>query len=371
MEQSSITSNDFSYQEGPVCCFVSGGVIDGSGAAMRRNVAVSVHGGIITAMGPAAEFPLAGETVVVDLSHCVILPGMVDCSVTLSRSTSVDSAVRLAAEEAGEEEKAGLRKRHLRDCHTHGVLGAAVSDDPAGLGEGQGWLIGLRNSGPVLRSRLDLPSRGQARDFIRIAYSNSIDDLDNPPSLLKDEELRSILSQKGGRKAVVVANGAQAVSEALAAGCDAIEQGYEMGEDNLRKMAKCGVLWIPSLLRAKNALDGSRSGGDVCCRFSTRYVAPGQTIPGAEAFWGNILAGQLAQLRLARRLGAVTATGTGAGSPGILHGESMAEEIKLFLKAGYPVEEAIRSATENGAGFFAMDKLGRLEVGKPATLRIR
>jgi imidazolonepropionase-like amidohydrolase len=143
-----------------------------------------------------------------------------------------------------------------------------------------------------------------------------------------------------------------------------------MGEDNLRKMAERNVLWIPSVLRAKNALDGAAGGGDVCCRFSHRYVAPGKPVPGAEAFWKKMLAGQLAQLRLAGELGVTTAVGTGAGSVGILHGESMVEEMKLFIKAGYSLEETIRCASENGAGFFGMEKLGMLTVGRKATFLI-
>ena len=165
-------------------------------------------------------------------------------------------------------------------------------------------------------------------------------------------------------------HGPQQVAEALAAGCDAIEQGYGMGEDNLYKMAKQGVLWIPSVLRAKNGLDSASSGGEVACRFSTRYVAPGKPVPGAEAFWQKTLAEQLAQLRLAGKFGVKTAVGTGAGSAGILHGESMAEEMKLFLKGGYKLEETIRCATENGAGFFGMEQLGRLTVGRKATFLI-
>ena len=169
---------------------------------------------------------------------------------------------------------------------------------------------------------------------------------------------------------MVVANGRQQVEEALHAGCDAIEQGYAMGEDNLRKMAEQGVLWIPSLLRAKNALDSVGSGGEVACRFSQRYVAPGKPLPGAESFWEKMLAGQLTQLGLARKLGVTTALGTGAGSVGILHGESMVEEMRLFIKAGYSLAETIRCASENGARFLGMAKLGRLTVGRPATFLI-
>jgi imidazolonepropionase-like amidohydrolase len=140
-----------------------------------------------------------------------------------------------------------------------------------------------------------------------------------------------------------------------------------MGEDNLRKMATTGVMWIPSLLRAKNALDGAASGGSVCCRFSQRYVAPGTPLPGAELFWQKTLAAHLALLALARQWGVTTAVGTGAGSAGILHGEAVVEEMKLFIKSGYSLAAAIRCATENGARFFGMEGLGALGVGKKAT----
>jgi imidazolonepropionase-like amidohydrolase len=99
-------------------------------------------------------------------------------------------------------------------------------------------------------------------------------------------------------------------------------------------------------------------------------VAPGKPVPGAEAFWKKTLAEQLTQLRLARELGVKTAVGTGAGSVGILHGESMVEEMKLFIKAGYSLAETIRCASENGAGFFGMEQLGALTVGRKATFLI-
>jgi imidazolonepropionase-like amidohydrolase len=135
-------------------------------------------------------------------------------------------------------------------------------------------------------------------------------------------------------------------------------------------MAKKDVLWIPNVLRSKNALDAAGTGGDVCCRFSQRYVAPGKPVPGAEAFWKKMLAEQVSQLRFAKKLGVTTAVGTGAGSIGILHGESVAEEMKLFIKAGYSLAETFRCASENGARFFGMEKLGLLTVGRKATFLI-
>lgn len=353
--------------------FLLGGVIDGSGAAMRRRVALSVRGGFITAIGPAEGLSERERTELIDLSHCIALPALVDCSLRLSQSPSVDSSVRQAAAAGSAAEKTALLQGHIRDCHVHGVLGVAAGDDLSAIAAEPGrqlaGLVEFRNSGSLMRDGHEVVTAPADGDFVRVIFGKEVDALDCPLPGSDREGLARIFARKEGKK-VVVANGRRAVGEALSAGCDAIEQGYEMGEDNLRRMADTGVLWIPSVLRAKNALDGSRSGGEVCCRFSTRYVAPGQPLPGVEAYWEKMLAGQLAQLRLARHFGVETAVGTGAGNPGILHGEAMAEEIKLFLKAGYLAEEAICAATENGASFFGMNKLGRLVPGKAATFLV-
>jgi imidazolonepropionase-like amidohydrolase len=356
---------------------VAGKFIDGSGAEVRRNVFLAVTDTIITAIGSAADLPRHDGVAIDDFSHCVILPALADCSVSLTRSPSVDWQVRLAAEEADLAEKAAMVERHISYCHAYGVLGVAVSDELSGLvecyqeGLAQKSIIEMRTSGGLCRSRQEgAAGNPPGADFLKIDYSGNIEDEEVPYLRLNQEDLGRILQQRGGKKAVVVANGRRQVAEALAAGCDAIEQGYGMGEDNLRKMADQDVLWIPSLLRAKNGLDGAGSSGDVCCRFSQRYVAPGKPNPGAEAFWKKMLAEQLTQLRLARKLGVKTAVGTGAGSVGILHGESMVEEMKLFIKAGYSLEEAIRCASENGARFFGMERLGALTVGRKATFLI-
>ena len=353
---------------------VAGSFIDGSGADMCRNVFLTVRDGMITAIGPAADLPRHDGAAIDDFSHCIILPALIDCSVFLSRSPAVDREMRSAAEEAGLAEKAAMVEQHIRYCHAYGVQGVAASDDLTGLAErdqegmAQRGIIDIRTSGGLCRSSQDCAAGGPAgADFLKIAYSGNIEDAETPYLRLDFADLCRMLRHRGGKKAVVVANGRQQVEEALLAGCDAIEQGYGMGEDNLRKMAQMDVLWIPSVLRAKNALDGAGSGGDVGCRFSQRYVAPGKPDPGAEAFWKKMLAEQLAQLRLAGKLGVTTAVGTGAGSVGILHGESVVEEMKLFLRADYSLAESIRCASATGAGFFGMEKLGPLAVGRQAT----
>ena len=138
---------------------VAGKFIDGSGGEVRRNVFLAVKNGIITAIGPAADLPRHKGVPIDDFSHCVILPALVDCSVSLTRSPSVDCQVRLAAEEADLAEKAAMVERHISYCHAYGVLGVAVSDDPTDLGDrsqkgmAPGCAIDIRTSGGLCRSR--------------------------------------------------------------------------------------------------------------------------------------------------------------------------------------------------------------------------
>ena len=357
---------------------VAGSLIDGSGADVRKNVFLAVKDGIIAAIDSAALLPRNNGAAIDDFSHCTLLPPLVDCSVSLSRSPSVDRRVRLSAEDAGFAEKAAMLGRHIRYCHAYGVLGVADNEEITGLVEHyrEGMeltgILDIRTPGRLCPSSKDCAPDTSAGggDFLKIGYSANIEDEEGPSPGLDHEDLCRILQHRGGKKAVVVANGVRQVAEALEAGCEAIEQGYSMGEDNLRKMAKMDVLWIPNVLRAKNALDGAGTGGDVCCRFSQRYVAPGKPVPGAEAFWKKMLAEQVSQLRFARKSGVTTAVGTGSGSIGILHGESVVEEMKLFIKAGYSLAETFRCASENGAMFFGMKDLGMLTVGRKATFLV-
>lgn len=355
---------------------LAGSVIDGSSTGVSKNIYLKVKDGCIADIGSIADLPDSDSAVIDDFSHCTILPAFVDCSVSLARSPSVDSKVQLADKDASFEIKTTTLEKHVSYCHAYGVLGVADSDTPSELVEhfftemAPQDLITIKTFADLSMSKKVGSPEKPATDFIKINYSANIDDPNVSDISINYVTLCKILQNRGNQKAIVVANGKQHVAEALNAGCDAIEQGYDMGEENLKRIAKDNVLWIPSVLRAKNGLDSSGSSGDVCCRFSQRYVAPGKALPGAEEYWKNVLSDQLAQLRLAKELGVTTAIGTGAGSIGILHGESMAEEIKLFIKAGYSLQQAIRCASENGANFLGMSNLGTLTVGNTATFLI-
>jgi imidazolonepropionase-like amidohydrolase len=343
---------------------LAGSLIDGDINTARKDIVLIVVDGLITAITTSAEVNLHAGSMVDDLSHCTIVPPLVDCSVVLSRSPAVDPKMQTPLNTSENETQTTLVERHIGYCHDHGVLGVVDSETPTEL------IKNLQDRTGQKKMIVIHSANEHGGNFVRVNYSPDLaaDGESNQP--MNSDELDRRLQQNQGKKKVVVANGPRAVAEALAAGCDAIEQGYLMGAENLTKMAANRILWIPSLVRAKNGMDSSGSGGDVCCRFSLRYVAPGKPLPGAEAYWKQLLADQLEQLRLARELGVPTTVGTGCGNMGIIHGESVVEEIKLFIKAGYCLEEAIRCASVQGARFFGMEQIGALTVGRPATFLV-
>ena len=362
-----------------------GCLIDGSGGPVKRKVAITVDAkGEILAIGRPGDGLPSWQHSTDDLGFATVVPPLVDCSLQLGRSPAVDAPVR-SFYEADAEQRRAMVERHLKYCCTHGVLAVADGDDPHGLvaplrgrpASPNPALVTVRAAGLLVRSWRDWQRISlEEVDFLRLAYGPALAPGSSHASLvrrdsrLSREELFSILAHRGGKKAVVVANGVQAVADVLQAGCDVVEQGYGMGKDNLQRLADQGTLWLPSLVLAKNGLDSSRSGGAVCCRFSQCYAAPGKGDPGAAAYWQRMLAEQSAQVALAARLGVNMAIGTGAGAPGVLHGEAVVEEIKLMRKAGLSLEATIRCASVNGAAFLGLDRLGPLKPGARATFLV-
>lgn len=325
--------------------FLVGALVDGCGNDIQKKMYLTVNNGRIEDIGKIDDLK-DGAHPTVDLSHCIALPPFIDCSVSLGRSASTAGA-----------NKATVRSdivagRHINDCYGHGVLAVLENDMAAEA---------LKELEPC---PLNIHT---AKSILKITYSQSIEaGLEKTPAM-EYEALKKQLHQKGGRKSIIIANGQDHVAEALAAGCDALEQGYSMGRDNLQTMAEQNILWIPSMVRAQSAGFNARQSDNTSCRFSIGLGNSEGSSQGAEKWWADMLEQQSQQLRMARELGVKVALGTGAGSPGVLHGESIIDEMKLFMQAGYSLAEVIACASENSAQFFNIQELGALRVGGEAT----
>ena len=337
----------------------TGRLIDGSGGAVQKNRVLVVEKGIIARVIPDEDIPGKTSAEIIDLSHCSVMPPLMDCSINLCRSSSV-------AERYGGSQKAAERKRtpadiarHIHFCHSHGVLGVA---DFAGADQVQAPvkqlrsfvdLVAVRTAGRIRTVAADDETgiAGDGLDYLKISYSPGIASPEFSEKSLKVKGFQQLSRLVGsardaGLKTVIVANGEQHVAEAIAVGCDAVEQGFLMNMKNLEEMARRQLLWIPTLIVAK----------------TSQELATGER----EKHYRKLLDGQLSQLGQARTMGIPVAAGTTAGSDGIIHGEAVVEEIKLFIKAGYPLVEALRAASIVGTRFFDIAEINLLKPGNPA-----
>lgn len=362
----------------------AGWVLDGSGGPVREKVLLRIENGIIVNMENCTGENNPAIADVMDLSHCTILPPLVDSHVHLFMSGTTDQRVRKKQLTAGYDELVTTIDRHLRDFLNHGVLAVRDGGDWAGFALqrrdelDENYPVQIKSAGRAWR-RKDRYGRligrypeesqtlagaflldGGDVDWVKLVNSglNSLKIYaKETDSQFSRDEISALVLAAGqrGKKVMVHANGNLPVRLALEAGCHSIEHGFFMGKENLQLMADKGVVWVPTAYTMK--------------AYAENFDR--ETSEGDPRVMSRTLENQLEQMAIARELGVDLALGTDAGSLGVLHGESMVEEMKLFKKAGFTLPEIIKCATCNGASLLGLDrKMGLLQAGRPATFLV-
>lgn len=355
-----------------------GYLIDGSGAGVKENCLLVVENGLISDVLPASqELGLAAEQIV-DLSYCTILPPLIDCHVHLFMSGTTDRAVRDRQLVAGYEELTPVMGRHVQDLFNHGVLAFRDGGDRGGAATRYmhevghpavvGRMSGRAYHAPGRYGKLIGRSPHQG-ETLAAAYQRRQEDIDQVKLVnsglnsLKNfgkqtrpqfapAEIRELVeaAERDGRPVMVHVNGAEPVRETILAGCRSIEHGYFMGDENLQLMADKGTFWVPTLFTMKAY---------------GMFADPAENLVDKNVAVRN-LESQLQQLARARELGVRVALGTDAGSLGVLHGEAVVEEMKLYAQAGYSLPEIVHSCSRVGAELLGLHNFGLLAAGCPA-----
>jgi imidazolonepropionase-like amidohydrolase len=361
----------------------AGWLIDGSGGPVQNDVILELENGRFTSIKPAVEPLLQDPARVTDLSHCTIFPPLVDSHIHLFMSSTTDRQTRERQLVADCEELEPAIARHLHYLFSHGVLAARDGGDRGGCAEAfcrspkmhpemvlkaagrayhrqgrYGGLIGraVPTDKSLVETYLEGPMEG---DLVKVVNSglNSLHIFakQTEPQFSQQEleELVEVAGQRG-QKVMVHANGREPVRRAVAAGCHSIEHGFFMGEENIRLMAEKGTYWVPTVFTMK--------------AFGLNLGA-NRTTADAKVIAKNV-EHQLDQLRLARECGVKVALGTDAGSLGVLHGESMVEEMKLYKKAGYSLSQMFHAATVVGAELLGVDTFSGIHEGGRATFLV-
>jgi len=361
---------------------LAGWLIDGSGGPIQKKVLLHIVDGRIEEVSCYNQNDCPADSLVTDFSHCCLLPPLIDSHAHLCMSGTVDRMRRQEQLVAGYESIQPVIAEHLRHHLSHGVL--VVRDGGDRLGSvlryhrelltgdslpvmvkspGKAWYRTGRYGGLIGRGiddlqRLDrvISEDTTAVDHIKVINSgvNSLKQFGSqtPPQFSQQELAGTVdCAETKGLTVMVHANGILPVQMALEAGCHSIDHGFFMGDENLERLAEKQACWVPTIFTMKAFLQSAELGGS--------DIDP--------AVVSRTCDHQLQQLAYARTCGVRVAIGTDAGSIGVLHGESLAEELKLFVQAGYSLSEAISCATHQGAKLLGVDReFGLLAKGRPA-----
>jgi imidazolonepropionase-like amidohydrolase len=360
----------------------AGWLIDGSGGPARRNVRLDIREGRIQSLeegsAPASGAHAPRSKPDLDLSGCTVLPGLVDSHVHLAMTGEIDDALRRRLREAPFEVVRRQIRENLREHLRHGVVAVRDGGGCRGnalrfakrrqereppvrvLAAGRAWhrpgrygrLIG-RPPEAGLGLAAAIRRDGDPADHIKIVNSglNSLTEYGRQSSPQFDLEEMSAAVQAAAERGLPVmvhANGEAPVRVAVLAGCRSVEHGFFMGRENLARLADRGVTWVPTAV--------------TMLAYARHFRQIGKNPDVAR----RTLDHQLEQLAMARRLGVDVAVGTDSGSPGVLHGGGVVEELSLLVQAGFGLEEAIGCASRGGAKLIGAG-FGRLEKGRPAT----
>ncbi len=362
---------------------LAGWLIDGSGGPIQEKVLLKIVDGRLAAIEPYSTNDRPPAAQCVDFSHCTIIPPLVDSHVHLFMSGTTDQKIREWQLVAGYDEMRPVIRRHLHDLFSHGVLAVRDGGDRGGFAlryrteqemhqeivlkvSGKAWHKKGRYGALIGRcpeEGADLAATyggdNDAIDQVKLVNSGlnslKIFGRETPPQFTQ-EEIAAVVraAERQNRKVMVHANGRLPVRLAVEGGCHSVEHGFFMGRENLQLMAAKGTFWVPTIFTMKAYginIHAAQEGAD-------RQVI--------EKTFDH----QIEQLAQARELGVNVALGTDAGSLGVLHGESMVEEMKLYKKAGYSLAETLQCATSNGARLLGIDDLGLLATGKTATFLV-
>jgi hypothetical protein len=217
-----------------------------------------------------------------------------------------------------------------------------------------GRLIGVSVDGGLTLAGC-IARREPKTDHVKIINSglNSLTEFGKETSpQFGPEELDSAVraARARGQKTMVHANGTLPVRFAVEARCTSIEHGFFMGRENMERMAELQIFWVSTA-------------------FSMRAFSRAMPPESLEAqISAQNLDHQLDQIRLARELGVPVVLGTDSGGFGLAHGKAFIEELRLIMEAGYPVEEAVRCASLEGARLLGIEReVGQLKRGAGAS----
>jgi imidazolonepropionase-like amidohydrolase len=352
--------------------FVNVTLVDGTGAAPRAKVSVSVRDGKIAAISEGSAQVEPGVRRI-DLGGRYLLPGLIDAHAHIQSPDAALRALKSGVTTARVLGDMNLQAIGTRDLIRLGhVPGPELLVSPGHIRPKPGMAFymvypqfgdtlggELRGADRIAEATRALIARGA--DVIKVGASERAGLADTDPRKLEltEEEMRAAV-QEAAMKGLHVAAHAHArdgIANAVRAGVRSIEHGTWVDEATLAEMKRRGTYFVPTLaVMSPLAEPRGHSDGDVVLQLRTPYM------------FGALKAA----VRRAHELGVPIATSTdgtydAADDTGRVR---VAHEIALYRElAGMTPLESVTAATLNGARVLGIEsRTGSIRVGLEADL---
>lgn len=359
-----------------------GELFDAAASGVRKDMTIVVDGNKIVEVAPAAAVDRTGCEVV-DLSGRFVMPGLIDTHVHVYFDGLVDGFAPFPHQQHGEI---------LLDCMLRAqrdLLAGFTSIRDCGCGK-FGTDISLRNyinAGKIHGPRMCISGgmivtsamqntytdgaytcngpeevRAAARDTLgkgcdQVKLMVTIGVLSNGNSLgacvMTYEEIKAACDTARSYGAITSAHahGVEGIRNAVRGGITSIEHAVLLDEPTAGMMAEAGTYLVPTLVSGEKTL-------------ALADQLPPHVLE-KERFASDL---HRKAIGMAYRKGVRLAFGTDCGTPGSRHGEQ-ADEFRLMVEAGVPVEDTLLSATRSAAEMMQWaDRVGTIEAGKLADI---
>jgi imidazolonepropionase-like amidohydrolase len=375
-----------------VSVIAGGTLIDGTGAAPLQNSVIVIRKNQIVEIAATDSFTMPKEaSCVFDASGKVILPGLIDAHIHVLHSGKYSEAQMLAEILPLKVLRAAF---HAKNTLEGGFTSIRNLDAPLwidvglrdavneGLVQGPRMIVSgykITSTGTdfplyppevFIHGRETMDSPDEVRKAVRTLLAGGVDLIkviasgrtfrktSSPDALgLTLEEIKVAVweAHNQGKKVAAHAHGSRGVKLALQAGCDSLEHGTVLDDDDIELMLKKGIFLVPTLSFGKHLEE-----------MGTEANLPDYVIQKAM----NSRRLRLQSFKKALTRGVRIALGSDSGMPFVNHGNN-AFELAAMVDAGMTPSQAIVASTSSGAELLGIsDQVGTISKGKLADLLI-
>ena len=362
----------------------AGRLFDSKTGQMLARQVVLLSGERITEVGAEGQVKIPAGAEVIDLRQATVLPGLIDAHTHMFNARKLDgtteAAMLLAVQNVQNNLRAGFTA--ARDMSTHGngygdiairdAINRGVIDGPRYQVSTLGIVWGDKPADPskpdnplastVVRSVEDARAAvrtqiGHGADWIKLypagAYSFMPDGKDQYVVTYPLPVLRALIDEthRLGKKAGCHVYGGEGQKNAIVAGCDTIEHGFGLDQEQVNMMVAKGLYYDPTGIRYTEPYiddnDAKSTGG--------KY----RIIPIFE---------KAASMAAATK-GIKVMMGSGVDGSTFAHGTQALEFEWLVKRVGLTPARAIQAGTTINAEVLGwQDQIGSIDKGKYADL---